>query len=103
MLIAWLCKWFEIPIPRSRVRHCILCVCTFRSDQSSRLSASVVCQWSGMLQAGTGGAHRPEASTSGNGITVREQGFRNKLGDRGYARFEALKKSERQRGQSTAV
>jgi hypothetical protein len=56
-----------------------------------------------MLQAGPGGAHRPEASTSGNGITVREQAFRNKLGDRGYARFEALKKSERQRGQSTAV
>lgn len=39
---------------------------------------------------------RPETSSSG-GLTTREQAYRTRMGDRGYARFEALKKSERQR------
>lgn len=55
-----------------------------------------------MQQAAGGGAMRPETSSSG-GLTTREQAYRTRMGDRGYARFEALKKSERQRGQSTAA
>lgn len=51
-----------------------------------------------MLQAG-GGAHRPETSTSSS-ASSREQAYKTRMGDRGYARFEALKRSERQRGTS---
>lgn len=51
------------------------------------------------MQAGRGALRAgDQASTSGNGITSRELGYRERMGDRGYARFEALKKSERQRG-----
>lgn len=56
-----------------------------------------------MLQAGGGMAHRPEASTSSSAASSREQAYRSRMGERGYARFETLKKSERQRGQSTAA
>lgn len=51
-----------------------------------------------MMQAsGSGAAQRSEASTS-TSLSGREQSARLKLGDRGYARFEAIKKGERQRG-----
>jgi hypothetical protein len=43
------------------------------------------------------GGAGPQASRPD--IASREQAYRLKLGERGYARFEALKKQERQRGQ----
>lgn len=71
-----------------------LCPSTSKSIRSSSSPAT-------MLQAGGAAAgNRPEPLGSNISGPVREQACRSQLGDRGYARFEALKKAERQRGQS---
>jgi hypothetical protein len=85
----------DISATTSRRGRQAIALCSHTSKALRSVSASAT-----MLQAGGAAGNRPQPSSSGITGPGREQACRSQLGDRGYARFEALKKAERQRGQS---